>query len=150
MRIMQKPIVHRAHFCEKILADLTVSRVFQNYFNFLPMLQSRNVIHMNFFLRQFIWDILRFLQVPTTFPLCCLSRHSPHAYFPCLFIHFHVFSSAVTLFIIFQPSLCNSYFFAPSPSAGWLLKSGASAHGSQRTAPWPPRVAEGPVWETLV
>ena len=38
--------VRETCFCEKIQADYTVSRVFQKYFNFVPMLESRNVDHM--------------------------------------------------------------------------------------------------------
>ena len=33
-------------FCEKIQADYTVSLLLQKYFNFVPMLESRNVDHM--------------------------------------------------------------------------------------------------------
>jgi len=79
----------------------------------------------DFFPKQFLWDILHFLQVTATFPLGCLSRHSRHAFFPCLFIILQVFFSAVTLFTIFQPSLCHSHCFAPSPTAGCRLASPA-------------------------
>jgi len=46
MWITWKVIVRETCFCEKILADYTVSRVLQKYFNFVPMLESRNVDHM--------------------------------------------------------------------------------------------------------
>jgi len=46
MWITWKVIVRETCFCEKILADYTVSWVLQKYFNFVPMLESRNVDHM--------------------------------------------------------------------------------------------------------
>ena len=46
MCITWKVIVRKTCFCEKILADFTVSWAFQKYFNFVPMLESRNVDHM--------------------------------------------------------------------------------------------------------
>jgi len=111
--------------CWKNLACIVVSLLFQNYLNFLPMPAYSNeglrfVIRfcvllmwgnysfvtfpnfLEFFRRQFIWDILHFLQVPATLPLGCLSQHSHHAFF-------HVFSLFLRSF--FQPSLCNAYFY---------------------------------------
>jgi len=55
MWIKWKLIVRETCFCEKILADFTVSRVFQKYFNFVPMLESRNVGHMK---GNCLWDII--------------------------------------------------------------------------------------------
>jgi len=46
MWITWKVIVRETCFCEKILADYKVSLVLQKYFNFVPMLESRNVDHM--------------------------------------------------------------------------------------------------------
>jgi len=46
MWITWEVIVRETCFCEKILADNTVSSVFQKYFNFVPMLESRNVDHV--------------------------------------------------------------------------------------------------------
>ena len=46
MRITQKVIVRETWFCEKNLADFTVSWVVQKYFNFVPMLAARNVDHV--------------------------------------------------------------------------------------------------------
>jgi len=46
MWITWKVIVRETCFCEKIQADYTVSWVLQKYFNFVPMLESRNVDHM--------------------------------------------------------------------------------------------------------
>ena len=54
MWITWKLIVRETWFCEKIQADLTVSWVFQKYFNFVPMLESRNVDHMK---SNCSWDI---------------------------------------------------------------------------------------------
>jgi len=42
MWVTWKVIVREICFCEKILAYFKVSRVFQKYFNFVPMLESRN------------------------------------------------------------------------------------------------------------
>jgi len=46
MWITWKVIVHETCFCEKIQADFTVSSVSHEYFNFVPMLESRNVDHV--------------------------------------------------------------------------------------------------------
>jgi len=46
MRIKWKVIVRETCFCEKIQAVYTLSWVFQKYFNFAPMLESRNEDHM--------------------------------------------------------------------------------------------------------
>jgi len=46
MCITWKVIVLETCFCEKIQAVYTVSWVLQKYFNFAPMLESRNVDHM--------------------------------------------------------------------------------------------------------
>jgi len=46
MWITWKVIVRETCFCEKIQADYTLSCVFQKYFNFVPMLESRNVDHI--------------------------------------------------------------------------------------------------------
>jgi len=46
MWIMWEVIVRETCFYEKILADFTVSWVFQKYFNFVPMLESCNVDHV--------------------------------------------------------------------------------------------------------
>jgi len=45
MWIRWNVVVCETCFCEKNLADFPVSRVFQNYFNFATMLESRNVDH---------------------------------------------------------------------------------------------------------
>jgi len=45
MWITRKVIVLETYFCEKILADIRVSWVFQNYFSFVPTPESRNVDH---------------------------------------------------------------------------------------------------------
>jgi len=44
--ITWKVIVRETCFCEKLQAAYTVSWVLQKYFNFVPMLESRNVDHM--------------------------------------------------------------------------------------------------------
>ena len=56
---MWKVIVRETCFCEKIQADFTLSWVFQKYFNFVPMLESRNVDHMkaNCSWDMFLWKI---------------------------------------------------------------------------------------------
>ena len=46
MWITWKVIVRETCFCEKIQTDYTVSWVLQKYFNFVPLLESRNVDHM--------------------------------------------------------------------------------------------------------
>jgi len=46
MWVTWKVIVREIWFCEKILAVYTVSWVYQIYFNFVPMLESRNVDHV--------------------------------------------------------------------------------------------------------
>jgi len=46
MWITWKVIVRETCFCEKIQADYTLSWVFQKCFNFVPMLESRNVDHV--------------------------------------------------------------------------------------------------------
>ena len=46
MWITWKVIVGETCFCEKIQADFTLSWVFQRCFNFVPMLESRNVDHV--------------------------------------------------------------------------------------------------------
>jgi len=45
--------------CEKRLADVIVSCVFQKYFNFVPILESRNVDHVNSYCSwdMFLWKI---------------------------------------------------------------------------------------------
>jgi len=46
MWIRWKVVVRETCFCEKIQADFTVSWVFQKYFNFIPMLELRNVAYL--------------------------------------------------------------------------------------------------------
>jgi len=46
MWITWKVIVRETSFWEEIQADFTLSWVFQKYFNFVPMLESQNVVHM--------------------------------------------------------------------------------------------------------
>jgi len=55
MLITWKVIVRETCFCEKILADYRVSRGFQKYFNFVPMLESCNVDHVK---ENYSWDII--------------------------------------------------------------------------------------------
>jgi len=57
MWITWKVIVRETCFCEKIHADFTVSWVFQTYFNFLPMQESRNVdnVKSNCSWDKFLW-----------------------------------------------------------------------------------------------
>ena len=80
MWIMWKVIVRETCFCEKILADSTVSWVFQIYFNFVPMLESRNVDHVkrNCSWDMFLWKILgglhTFLSFSKIFQLCTHAR----------------------------------------------------------------------------
>jgi len=45
MWITWKVIFRETCFCEKIMVYFTVSWVLQKYFNFVPMLESRNVDH---------------------------------------------------------------------------------------------------------
>jgi len=60
MWITWKVIFRETCFCEKIEADFTVSWVFQKYFNFVPMLESRNVDHVknNCSWALILWKIL--------------------------------------------------------------------------------------------
>ena len=51
---MWKVIVRETCFCEKIQVDYTLSWVFHKYFNFVPMLESRNMDHEK---RNCSWDI---------------------------------------------------------------------------------------------
>jgi len=46
MWITWKVVVRETCFCEKFQADVTVSWVFQKYFNFVPMLELRKVDHV--------------------------------------------------------------------------------------------------------
>jgi len=59
MWIMWEVIVRETCFCEKIRADFTVSWVFQKYFNFVLMLESRNMDHekSNCSWDMFLWKI---------------------------------------------------------------------------------------------
>jgi len=52
MWITWKVIVRETCFCEKIHADYTLSWVFQKYFNFVPMLKSRNWITWKVIVRE--------------------------------------------------------------------------------------------------
>jgi len=60
MCIMWKVIVRETCFCEKILSESTVSWVVQKYFNFIPLLESRNVHHVksNCSWDMFLWKKL--------------------------------------------------------------------------------------------
>jgi len=80
MWITWKVIVRETCFCEKILADYTVSWVFQIYFNFVPMLESRNVDHVK---SNCSWDMLlwknsggrhTFISLSKIFQLCTHAR----------------------------------------------------------------------------
>jgi len=80
MWITWKVIVCETCFCEQILADFTISWVFQIYFNFVPMLESRNVDHMK---RNCSWDmflwinsgrLLRFMSSSEIFQFCTHAR----------------------------------------------------------------------------
>jgi len=55
--IIWKTSVRATYFCKEILADFTVSRNFQKYFNFIPMPESRNVNHVkaNYAQGVFLW-----------------------------------------------------------------------------------------------
>ena len=52
MWITWKVIVRETCFCEKILADFTISWIFQKYFNFVLMLESRNWITWKVIVRE--------------------------------------------------------------------------------------------------
>jgi len=56
-------------FCEKILADNTVSLIFQYYLNFLPKLQLRNVSQMkdNVHDTHFCWKYPTYVAVLSVF-----------------------------------------------------------------------------------
>jgi len=54
MWITWKVNVRETCFCKKSLTDFTVSWVLQKYFNFVPMLESRNVDHVK---SNCSWDI---------------------------------------------------------------------------------------------
>jgi len=56
-----KSNVSRDFFCEKILANNTVSLIFQYYLNFLPKLQLRNVSQM----KDNVYDTHLFWKYPT-------------------------------------------------------------------------------------
>ena len=78
MCIMWKVIVRETCFSKKILSESTISWVFQKYFNFVPMLESRNVHHVksNCSWDMFLWKILAESTVSWVFIIqksCCLN-----------------------------------------------------------------------------
>jgi len=80
MWIMWKVIVRETCFCEKIQSDYTLSWVFQKCFNFVPMLESRNVDHMkgNCSWGMFLWKCSgrrhSFMSFSKTFKFCTHDR----------------------------------------------------------------------------
>jgi len=80
MWIRWNVIVCETSFCENNLANFPVSWVFQNYLNFAPMLESRNVDHVksNCSLDMFLWKtsgrIHIFISFSNIFQLCTHAR----------------------------------------------------------------------------
>ena len=80
MWITWKVIVRETCFCEKIQADFTLSWVFQKYFNFVPMLGSRNVDHVKSDCSwdKFLWKnsggLHTFMRFSKIFQLCTHAR----------------------------------------------------------------------------
>jgi len=80
MWFMWKVIVRETCFCEKIQADCTVSRIFQKYFNFVPLLEWRNVdqVKGNCSWDMFLWKnsggLHNFMSILKIFQLCTHAR----------------------------------------------------------------------------
>ena len=80
MWITWKVIVHETCFIEKIQVDFTVSCVSHKYFNFVPMLESRNVDHVksNCSWDMFLWKnsggLHTFMSFSKKFQLCTHAR----------------------------------------------------------------------------
>jgi len=80
MWITWKVIVRETFFCEKIQADFTISWVFQKHFNFVPMLELRNVDHMksNGSWDMFLWKnssrLHSFMSYSEIFQFCSRAR----------------------------------------------------------------------------
>jgi len=79
-RITWKVIVRETSSCEKILADYTLSWVFQKSFKIVSMLESRNVDHVksncswDMFLRKNSGGLHTFLSFSKIFLLCTHAR----------------------------------------------------------------------------